>query len=80
MVMLDLSFHVLFHVRDDILIQSLLLLSYYHHHHHHHHHHYYDDDYYYIARRIFLTLSKSAQSAAGLKAMCKSLSYYLHLR
>ena len=48
------------------------------------HQHYY----YCLDRRIYLTLSKSTQSTAGLKAlksaadgrylMCKSLPYYFH--
>ena len=46
--------------------------------------------YYYFDTRIYLNLSKSTQSAVGLKAlkpaanghylMCKSLPYYLHYR
>ena len=47
------------------------------------------DYYYYIDRRIYLNLSKSTQSAAGLKALkpaanghyliCNSLPYYFHI-
>ena len=50
---------------------------------------YYYYYYYYFNRRIYLNLSKSTQSAAGLKAlkpavngrylMCKSMPYYIHL-